>query len=125
MAKKVVQIIEEVVNVDALIEEAMDIVIEEVIEVKEVKEAAPKAKVDIKPILTALPATVTPKDLDIMFGLNDGGKTVRRHLRKHFANGHDAKTTWGWVKDDQTLALIITHFAERYTAVEVKVAKAE
>lgn len=75
--------------------------------------------VDIKPVLTALPPRVTPRDLDQMFGLNDGGKTIRRHLRKRFGDAHNMKESWEWAKGDPILDEILKYFAERYN-VELK-----
>ena len=90
---------------------------------KEVKAAteikAPEIKViDITPILTSLPTDkpVTPATLDKLFNLNDGGKTVRRHLRKRFAEtmGHEYKSNWSWGINDPILNDIIQYFASRY-----------
>lgn len=72
--------------------------------------------INMRAILAQLPDKVTPKDLDTTFGLYDGGKTVRRHLRKYFATNHDAKTTWEWTKNDPVLFEILTHFGSRYQA---------
>lgn len=74
---------------------------------------APKT-VDITPILKNFPDTFTPAILDAAFGLNDGGKTVRRHLRKHFAETmeHNHKDKWSFSK---TNVDIIQYFAQRYT----------
>lgn len=85
-------------------------------EVKEVKEAK---KVDIQPIIKAIPDTFTPALLDKLFNLNDGGKTVRRHLRKHFAEAmkHEHKDKWEFTKANVD---IIQYFADRY-AYDLKV----
>ena len=96
--------------------------VKEVKEVKEVKkatEAAEAKKVDIQPILKAIPDTFTPALLDKLFNLNDGGKTVRRHLRKHFAEAmkHEHKDKWGFTKANVD---IIQYFADRY-AYDLKV----
>ena len=70
--------------------------------------------VDITAILAAMPDTFTPALLDKAFNLNDGGKTVRRHLRKYFAAdlGHDMKTKWTFTKADNSG--ILSYFAARY-----------
>lgn len=80
---------------------------------------APEIKVtDITPILTSLPTDkpVTPATLDKLFNLNDGGKTVRRHLRKRFAEtmGHEYKSNWSWGINDPILNDIIQYFASKY-----------
>ena len=80
---------------------------------------APEVKViDITPILTSLPTDkpVTPATLDKLFNLNDGGKTVRRHLRKRFAEtmGHEYKSNWSWGVNDPILNDIIQYFASKY-----------
>ena len=84
-------------------------------EVKEVKEVKEAKKVDIQPILKVIPDTFTPALLDKLFNLNDGGKTVRRHLRKHFAEamGHEHKDKWGFTKANVD---IIQYFADRYAS---------
>lgn len=78
---------------------------------------APKAEpapVDITSILAAIPDTFTPALLDKAFNLNDGGKTVRRHLRKNFAEAmsHNMKEKWAFTKADNSD--ILSYFAARY-----------
>ena len=77
---------------------------------------APKnaIKYDLAAILAALPDPITPAILDKAFGLNDGGKTVRRHLRNHFAEkmAHNKKDKWEF--DKSTSTDIIEYFASRY-----------
>jgi predicted transcriptional regulator len=63
---------------------------------------------------------VTPKHIDEAFGFNDGGKTIRRHLRKHFGDNHEHKADWNWAKNDPVLAKIVTYFAERYEPAQEK-----
>lgn len=79
-------------------------------------------KIDIAPIMKKLPEAVTPKNLDELFGLGDGGKTVRRHLRSKFTDKskHEAKADWSWTKKDPILTEIVTYFAERYQVPEPK-----
>ena len=77
---------------------------------------APKnaIKYDLPAIIAALPDPITPAILDKGFGLNDGGKTVRRHLRNHFADkmAHNKKDKWEF--DKSTSTDIIEYFASRY-----------
>lgn len=74
---------------------------------------APK-KADIKPLLDAMPEAFTPALLDKLFNLNDGGKTVRRHLRKHFTEPvkHEHKEKWSFTTADAHE--ILQYFADRY-----------
>lgn len=97
-------------------------------EVKEevkVENKVPKANVAI--IVAKLPDTVTPKQLDALFGLGDGGKTIRRHLRKQFTSkaNHEHKADWQWAKNDPVLMEVVAYFAERYTVKEDKKAEAK
>ena len=75
---------------------------------------APAIKYDLAAITAALPDPITPAVLDRAFGLNDGGKTIRRHLRNHFADkmAHNKKDKWAFDKADSTD--IIEYFASRY-----------
>jgi len=92
-----------------------------VTEVKKATEAKKTEvkKVDIQPILKAIPDTFTPALLDKLFNLNDGGKTVRRHLRKHFAEAmkHEHKDKWTFTKAQTD---VLQYFADRY-AFDLKV----
>lgn len=76
-------------------------------------------KVDITPVVNAIPETFTPALLDKLFNLNDGGKTVRRHLRKNFAEpiGHAHKEKWTFSKSQTD---VLQYFADRY-AFDLKV----
>jgi predicted transcriptional regulator len=79
----------------------------------------PKSNViDLTPIIAKLPtdSNVTPATLDKLFNLNDGGKTIRRHLRKHFAEtmGHEYKSNWTWTLNDPILNDILSYFATKY-----------
>jgi len=71
-------------------------------------------KVDISSIIAVIPDTFTPATLDKLFLFNDGGKTVRRHLRKYFATamGHEHKSNWSFNKT--TNADVIEYFASKY-----------
>ena len=83
-------------------------------EVKEVVNELKPEKVDISTIIAVLPDTFTPATLDKLFLFNDGGKTVRRHLRKHFAAamGHEHKSNWIFNKSNTD---VIEYFAAKYT----------
>lgn len=76
-------------------------------------------KTDISILLTKIPDTFTPALLDKLFNLNDGGKTVRRHLRKNFAEpvGHAHKEKWTFSKSQTD---VLQYFADRY-AFDLKV----
>ena len=81
----------------------------------------PEAKViDLTAIIAKLPTDklITPATLDELFQLNDGGKTIRRHLRKHYATGHEAKGQWAWQIEDPILKEILQYFAQRYQAAK-------
>jgi len=133
MSKKVNQMksVEEVAIEQAIneINEAV-VVIPEPIEVVEVVEPIEVVKpvevkvIDITAILAVIPDTFTPATLDKLFQLNDGGKTVRRHLRKHFAGdmAHNMKDKWSFNKVGNKN--IIEYFASKYAsdmkAMEVK-----
>ena len=96
------------------ISESNVIVIPEPEVIPEVK--AEDAKVDITLLVASMPVTFTPALLDKLFKLNDGGKTVRRHLRKHFAEvmAHNHKDKWEFsTAIDRN---IIQYFANRYSA---------
>lgn len=75
--------------------------------------------IDITPIIALLPIDkpITPSTLDKLFNLNDGGKTIRRHLRKHYATpmGHEHNTNWAWATTDPMLHEIIKYFASKYS----------
>jgi len=85
----------------------------------DIKKATEVKKVDIQPIIKAIPETFTPALLDKLFNLNDGGKTVRRHLRKNFAEpiGHAHKEKWTFTKAQTD---VLQYFADRY-AFDLKV----
>ena len=96
-----------------LIENAINEVKEEVPVINEPKQ--PEKKVDISSIIAVIPDTFTPATLDKLFLFNDGGKTVRRHLRKYFATamGHEHKSNWSFNKTAN--ADVIEYFAAKYT----------
>ena len=85
---------------------------------KEKKEAPKVDPVEFASIMAKVPETFTPAFLDKAFGLYDGGKTVRRHLRKYFPDNHEGKDKWTFTKAANKA--IIEYFAARYTFNEVK-----
>lgn len=101
-----------------LIENAINEIKEEVPVVNEqpadAEQPATDVKVDISTIIAVIPDTFTPATLDKLFKFNDGGKTVRRHLRKYFATAmaHEHKTNWSFNKT--TNADVIEYFAAKY-----------
>lgn len=96
-------------SMEQLIENAINEVKEEVPVINE-----PGKKVDISSIIAVIPDTFTPATLDKLFLFNDGGKTVRRHLRKYFAAamGHEHKSNWVFNKTAN--ADVIEYFAAKY-----------
>lgn len=101
-----------------LIENAINEIKEEVPVIDEPADnttpAQPEKKVDISTIIEVIPDTFTPATLDKLFLFNDGGKTVRRHLRKYFTTimGHEHKANWSFNKT--TNADVIEYFASKY-----------
>jgi hypothetical protein len=57
---------------------------------------------------------ITTKHLCKLFGFNDGGKYIRRHLRKYFNQNHEWNGSWIWnVKHDEKILIeIIAYFNE-------------
>lgn len=106
--------------------EVMDDIIEEIVEnaetvITEVKaEKQSKRAVDIIakikqdapefPIKTGL----TPKQLDVIFQLGDQGKTVRRYLRRYFADNHVHKEGWDLTKAEtcEVIAFLSTRYGQ-------------
>jgi hypothetical protein len=86
--------------------------------------AKPAAKVDVSKLVAKLPDVVRPKNLDELFGYDDGGKTIRRALRAKFttASKHEHKKDWEWKKSDPVLAEILGYFVGR-TSSKTAVAK--
>ena len=99
-------------SMEQLIENAINEVKAEVPVINEPKQ--PEKKVDISSIIAVIPDTFTPATLDKLFLFNDGGKTVRRHLRKYFAAamGHEHKSNWVFNKTAN--ADVIEYFAAKY-----------
>ncbi len=56
-------------------------------------------------------AIVTPKTICDIFGHNDGGKLLRRHLRAKFAQmcNHAHNDNWKWSTNDDTLKNVIEY----------------
>lgn len=55
---------------------------------------------------------IQTKHLNQLFGFNDGGKYLRRHLRKYFVDTHMWGDSWVWKKTDKQLTEIIEYFTE-------------
>lgn len=82
--------------------------------INEIKANAPEM-----PALTA--DKVTPKQLDRIFHLTDGGRTSRRYLRKYFADNHIRKEGWNLDKKQaiEVIAFFTTRFGEPdFTGIE-------
>lgn len=81
---------------------------------KEPKAEKTEKVVDITALIESMPETFTPALLDKLFQLNDGGKTVRRHLRNHFSEimTHNHKDKWSFSKTESID--ILQYFANRY-----------
>ena len=71
-------------------------------------------------ILKALPENITPSILAKHYKHNDGGKIIRRHLRKHFAtkNDHKHNDKWVWANDikNKKLVEVIEYCQTKFTA---------
>jgi len=50
-----------------------------------------------------------------IFGMNDGGKLLRRHLRAKFAVDakHEFNQKWIWMTDDAVMKSVVTYFYDR------------
>lgn len=71
-------------------------------------------KIDINELigkLSHLPLIQT-KHLTQLMGFNDGGKYLRRHLRKHFADLHLWGDSWVWKHTDNQLFEIMEYFVD-------------
>ena len=77
------------------------------------KPAEPK-KLTTAAIIKLLPEIITPSVLSKHFAINDGGKLIRRHLRKHFAANHVKNDKWTWGHDAKQLPGIINHLTKLY-----------
>ena len=75
-------------------------------------------------IIKKLPQIVSPSILSRYYGMNDGGKLIRRHLRKNFAveNAHEFNNKWTWINDGKNDKLnnVINYLNERYTFTDIK-----
>jgi hypothetical protein len=125
MSKKNENEVQTMVNANAI--KAEEVKIEEVkieeVTADKIPLKADKVKADkLQLLIKKLPDSVTPKNLDELFQFNDGGKTVRRHLRKKFSDNHEHKADWKWSRTDKVLAEIVKYFADRY---EIPTKKAE
>lgn len=108
---KVADIVEEQI---AKLEEQVDIEAEVTTTTDDTATDKIDPRIDI--LISVLPAVVTPKTLCTLFNFDDGGKTIRRHLRKHFAelSGHEHKDNWVWKREDKVLRTILAHFQAKY-----------
>lgn len=55
---------------------------------------------------------IQTKHLTRLFGFNDGGKYLRRHLRKHFHANHEHSDVWVWRPNDVQLIQIVEYFVD-------------
>ncbi len=53
---------------------------------------------------------VNTKHLNDVFGFIDGGKFMRRHLRKNFNDAHEWGMAWTWKCNDKQLSDIVDYF---------------
>ena len=106
--------------------EVMDDIMDEIVEnaetvITEVKaDKQPKKATDVIakikkdapefPIETGL----TPKQLDVLFQLGDQGKTIRRYLRRYFADNHTHKEGWDLTKTEtcEVIAFLSTRYGQ-------------
>lgn len=93
--------------------------INEVIEAATEIDKAVQADEDTIKLLNAITTAdiITPKDLDTFFKFDDGGKTVRRHLRKHFAAEleHVFKSKWAFPKSNPVTTKMVGYFKSKYS----------
>lgn len=83
--------------------------------VKEATEIKVEAIViDTASIIKALPEIVTPSVLAKHYMMNDGGKLIRRHLRKYFAENHVYNEKWSWLHADTNLPKVIEYLEPKY-----------
>ena len=93
--------------------EEVEVIIEDTTKVNETPKAEPK--VNIAEIIAKLPDNFTPATLDKLFQLDDGGKTIRRHLRKHFTESYAHEHKANWTFNKAQADEIIAYFANLYT----------
>ena len=55
---------------------------------------------------------IQTKHLVQLFQFNDGGKFIRRHLRKNFQSTHEYNDPWVWNNNDPQLIEIVQYFVE-------------
>lgn len=82
------------------------------------------SKITTVEIIAKLPSIVTPSILSKYYGMNDGGKLLRRHLRKNFTveNSHEYNNKWEWINNGENDKLnnVINYCNERYVFAEIK-----
>jgi len=76
--------------------------------------------VELKKLVSENGTTITVKHVYVTFNQDDSGKLIRRHLRNHFAENHNHKTSWVWdtnnADDLAQLELIIEYFNKLFYA---------
>lgn len=138
MGKNTKQIVD--INLDDMddIEIIEEVVIESEVQPEPTEPAKPKSPSAID-IINAIKASapempqltadkLTPKQLDEIFHLTDGGRTCRRYLRKYFADKHIKKEGWNLDKKEsiEVIAFFTTRFGEPdFTALTTSTTKEE
>jgi actin-related protein len=115
--KKVKEQVQDI-NIDDIDIEAVDIIEDEVQVVQDDKKVSKAADV-IAALKSSAPQYdvidgLTPSLLDSLFNLNDGGRTIRRYLRKYFAERHIKKESWKLSKQEacEVIAFLSTKYGE-------------
>ena len=70
--------------------------------------------ITIEQIIELFPQQFTPSQMDKIFKIYDGGKTIRRLLRKHFANECNHNFNDKWTFNKSIHQNIIEFFANKY-----------
>jgi hypothetical protein len=71
---------------------------------------------NVSKIIDALPSIVRPHHLMMAYGMVDGGKTIRRHLRAKYAETckHGHGDVWQWQKNDAVLREIVEYLDGKF-----------
>jgi hypothetical protein len=117
--------------IEEVIEEAETI--KEDVKVVEKEDKASKAADIINKIKNSTPEyadvvdNMTPKQLDALFLLGDQGKTIRRYLRKYFAENHIHKNGWNLTKKEATevIAFLSTRYGQPHWDAFKKLSQVE